>query len=994
MFESGSEVFSFLLKRSSDVRLTWADSNGDLEESASSRWFLLKRRFKRRMKIGKFVIVPNNNAGGDHISPVELLSFPSAAMDDAFKEEIEIGSSVESLMELLNSQKELFHSQIDQLQDVVVTQCKLTGVNPLAQEMVGLLVLCPFKLVSLVKIRVDNFVHIRKRPRDLLNPKAVKYMQSLFAIKDSISKKESREISALFGISVAQVRDFVVTQKIKVRKQVRLSKEKVMMSSTHAIQGDGVPEQNNAVPHADPVPLNSMDPEPSSISWGEPENVALMPKEEVQQEDIPPDISDSDKYFVDNIFSMLRKEETFSGQVKLMEWIMQIQDSSVLIWFLSKGGVLILTTWLSQAATEEQTSVLLLILKVLCHLPLHKASPENMSAILQSVNGLRFYRTSDISNRAKVSLKSWEDILSLSNGRSDNGRRLKSLQGPKLLLTSADDSTRKHMLGSTPSYNKERRKVQMVEQPGQKAAGRGPQTVRIGTSGRSRPMSADDIQKAKMRAQYMNSKNIKKDTLPSAIGDTRTVVPENPLAIQSVRDSPPSQENEAKTEENTPEPSTVQFPPSQNNEAKTEDTPEPSAVQQPVTVNVPVQTVSSPAVNVPVQADEFRNRKLSTPPKSISSKVGVMLRMSPHTILKNCKRKQIEWHVPPGMVLDELWRVAAGANSKEADVQKNRNRREKETTYQSLQTIPLNPKEPWDREMDFDDSLTPEIPSQQPQEESITEQQDSLDERRTAAGAASTSSSQSGSVEPDYELLAALLKNPDLLYALTSGNPGNLAGKDMVKLLDVIKTGAPNLSSSSNKKVEENVEVSLPSPTPSTNPGMSGWGQEVTRNPFSRQTQVGASVARMSTQLPVAASMQWQSSNGQSIPQHTPSAYNSFTLPHTERQQQPMQTRLHQSQHLQQQPISMVSESVGQMDIGTSASWRSQQSQNSYYSHQANGIGSAASYQGNEQYMSSSNPGYESWSPDHSPSRNHPNMRGQQPSRKHDPYLNQNKRWR
>lgn len=865
-------------------------------------------------------------------------------------------------------------------------------------------------------------------------------METVFAIKDSISKKESREISALFGISVAQVRDFFATQKIKVKKQVRLSREKLMMSTTHAIQGDGVMEQNSAVPHAEPLPLNSMDPEASSISWGEGETPALMPKEDVQEEDVPPDISDSDKYFVDNIFSLLRREETFLGQMKLMEWIMQIQDSSVLIWFLSKGGVLILTTWLSQAATEEQTSVLLLILKVLCHLPLHKASPENMSAILQSVNGLRFYRTSDISNRAKGLLSRWtklfakiqamkkqnrnisqvdsqsqlllkqsiaeimgdktnpEDILSISNGRSENGRRMKSSQGPKLLLTSADDSTRKHMLGSTPSYNKERRKVQMVEQPGQKAAGRGSQTVRIGTSGRSRPMSADDIQKAKMRALYMNSKNIKKDTLPSAIGDTRTVVPEKPLAIHSVKDSPPSQSNEAKTE-NTPGPSAVQFPPSQNNEAKTEDIPEPSAVQQPVTVNVLVQPVNSPAVNVPVQADEFRNRKLSTPPKSISSKVGVLSRMSPQTILKNCKREQIEWHVPPGMVLDELWRVAAGANSKEADVQKNRNRREKETTYQSLQTIPLNPKEPWDRELDFDDSLTPEIPSQQPQEESITEPQDSLDERRTAAGAASTSSSQSSSVEPDYELLAALLKNPDLLHALTSGQPGNLAGQDMVKLLDVIKTGAPNLSSSSNMKVDEQVEVSLPSPTPSTNPGMSGWGQEVTRNPFSRQTQVGASVARMSTRLPVA-SMQWQPSNGQSIPQHTPSAYNSFTLPHTERQhQQRMQPRLHQNQHLQQQPISttsyVVRESVGKMDIGTSASWRSQQSQNSYYSHQANGIGSDASYQGNEQYMTSSNPGYESWSPDNSPSRNHPNMRGQQqPSRKHDPYWNQNKRWR
>ncbi|VVB07019.1 unnamed protein product [Arabis nemorensis] len=736
---------------------------------------------------------------------------------DAFKEEIEIGSSVESLMELLDSQKELFHSQIDQLQDVVVTQCKLTGVNPLAQEMAA----------GALSIKIG------KRPRDLLNPKAVKYLQAVFAIKDAISKKESREISALFGITVAQVREFFVTQKTRVRKQVRLSREKVIMSNTPLLD-DGVPESNGIKgTHVDPVPLNIVDAEASSISWGEGETVALLP-----QEDIPPDISDSDKYFVENIFPLLRKEETFSGQVKLMEWIMQIQDPSVLIWLLSKGGVLILTTWLSQAAIEEQTSVLLLILKVLCHLPLHKASPENMSAILQSVNGLRFYRSPDISNRAKGLLSRWtklfakiqamkkqnrnnsqidsqsqlllkqrqvvnfvllcsiaeimgdsrnpENILSLSNGRSENVRRVVSSQGPKLLLTSADDSTKKHMLGSTPSYNKERRKVQMVEQPGQKAAGRSPQTVRIGTSSRSRPMSADDIQKAKMRALYM-SKNSRKDALPSAIGDSRTIVPEKPLALQSAKDSPPSQTNEAKIED-TPEPYT----------------PEPSSVQ----------SVSSPAVNVPVQAEEYR--KPSTPPQSVAKKVGVLLKMSPQTILKNCKRKQINWHVPPGMELDELWRVAAGGNSKEADVQRNRNRRERETTYQSLQTIPLNPKEPWDREMDYDDSLTPEIPSQQPPEESITEPQDSLDERRTAAGAATTSSSQSGSSEPDLELLAALLKNPDLVYALTSGKTGNLAGQDMVKLLDVIKTGAPN----SNKKVEEKVEVSLPSPTPSTNPGM------------------------------------------------------------------------------------------------------------------------------------------------------------------------------
>lgn len=89
---------------------------------------------------------------------------------------------------------------------------------------------------------------------------------------------------------------------------------------------------------------------------------------------------------------------------------------------------MILATWLSEAATEEQTSVLLVILKVLeyvhillnacislyngvhiansCRLILHfqlfdylpvsKALPGHMSAILQSVNKLRFYRAAGV----------------------------------------------------------------------------------------------------------------------------------------------------------------------------------------------------------------------------------------------------------------------------------------------------------------------------------------------------------------------------------------------------------------------------------------------------------------------------------------------------------------------------------------------------------------------------------------------------------------------
>lgn len=49
------------------------------------------------------------------------------------------------------------------------------------------------------------FAFAGKRPRDLLNPKAIKYMQSIFSIKDAITKKESRQLSAQFGVTVSQV---------------------------------------------------------------------------------------------------------------------------------------------------------------------------------------------------------------------------------------------------------------------------------------------------------------------------------------------------------------------------------------------------------------------------------------------------------------------------------------------------------------------------------------------------------------------------------------------------------------------------------------------------------------------------------------------------------------------------------------------------------------------------------------------------------------------
>lgn len=170
--------------------------------------------------------------------------------------------------------------------------------------------------------------------------------------------------------------------------------------------------------------------------------------------------------------------------------------------------------------------------------------------------------------------------------------------------------------------------------------------------------------------------------------------------------------------------------------------------------------------------------------------------------------------------------------------QSNRNRREKETVYQTNQDIPLNLKEPWDREMDYDDTLTPEIPIEQLPDpdggggvethvspkhgvnNSVT--QVAASQRVNGSVPLASVASQIGNAstaEPDLELLAVLLKNPELVFALTSGQAANLSSEETVKLLDMIKAGNTSSNNGINRQVEEKVEVSLPSPTPSSNPG-------------------------------------------------------------------------------------------------------------------------------------------------------------------------------
>lgn len=173
------------------------------------------------------------------------------------------------------------------------------------------------------------------------------------------------------------------------------------------------------------------------------------------------------------------------------------------------------------------------------------------------------------------------------------------------------------------------------------------------------------------------------------------------------------------------------------------------------------------------------------------------------------------------MIHNDIWRVGAGENSKEVDVQKNRIHREKETVYLTVLEIPSHPKEPWDIEIDYDDTLTPEIPTEQLPDADGSEPQVASKQDVNNAVSLEPASSQvdnASTAEPDLELLAVLLKNPELVYALTSGQAGNLSGEQTVKLLDMIKAGGAGFNNLGGK-AEEQVQVSLPSPTPSSNPG-------------------------------------------------------------------------------------------------------------------------------------------------------------------------------
>lgn len=107
-----------------------------------------------------------------------------------------------------------------------------------------------------------------------------------------------------------------------------MSREKTIRSNEYTEPHDGISAASGALMPIDPVPLNTITP----ASVEEAPSCST-------QDDALPGIDDLDKQFVGSIFTLMRKEETFSGQVKLMEWILRLQNSTVLCWYISNQNI-------------------------------------------------------------------------------------------------------------------------------------------------------------------------------------------------------------------------------------------------------------------------------------------------------------------------------------------------------------------------------------------------------------------------------------------------------------------------------------------------------------------------------------------------------------------------------------------------------------------------------------------------------------------------------
>ncbi|KAH7296533.1 hypothetical protein KP509_26G026900 [Ceratopteris richardii] len=616
------------------------------------------------------------------------------------------------LQSMLTAQRDEIIEQLHELQKLAVLQCRITGTNPLAQEMAG----------AVLEKRVG------KKLGDSLTSKALKCLYNVFSIKDTITKKEAREISALCGATVTQVREFFTEQRSRVRRVVHSSHvDQPNNSLFQSIQLEQLPRLGV---HSGE---NTVTCCPDEVANSQSNNHLFLERFCGKLDGSSSKLYAAEK--AEQLINAMRKENSFMGQSQLAEVIMRAHGS-VLRCFIARGGLQQISRWMVQAAAEEQTSLIRLILKVITDLPLGSAPPRNMSQLLQTVNKLRFYRAQDIAGRARSLLVRWSRFCkSTQSGKilpsTDMNTHSQSGQKRSSLSNTLDDTSTKKLKAENEALNsgqtadvlslplnedktmnersnsetvtqggntkkrlgsslihgdrmREKRKVQLFEET--RAANRRRDAEGLKSSSfdpSPRPLSADDIKKAKRRAFFQNNAKDEKPLASNLDGSL------------------------------TLDLATVSF--ERGQKRRTGNAGQPKGIQD---ISSRVLASDDPE-SVPGQTHGDTGIQKETG----SSLLPLVCRMSVEKLLTSSDEHmfpRIHWTMPPRIILDPQWKVATGEQSTEIHSEYRRLNTVSEVIYPSYQLIPSNPAEPAERICLFvDDTLVPEILLEAVEEDSM-----------------------------------------------------------------------------------------------------------------------------------------------------------------------------------------------------------------------------------------------------------------------------------
>ncbi|GBG64876.1 hypothetical protein CBR_g48344 [Chara braunii] len=139
------------------------------------------------------------------------------------------------------------------------------------------------------------------------------------------------------------------------------------------------------------------------------------------------------------------------------------------------------------------------------------------------------------------------------------------------------------------------------------------------------------------------------------------------------------------------------------------------------------------------------------------------------------EREKIPWRTPEVVRLSDLWFVAYGEESKEVAVQNERLRREEEFFGgTNMVDLPDVAQEPWDQEADYDESLTPIIPSELElsASEPVTDPTALQDDAESVPVEESAATSEGGKPEQGEAAVPDVVSEPEPPLAAAAGQLG------------------------------------------------------------------------------------------------------------------------------------------------------------------------------------------------------------------------------